>query len=230
MTPTPPEHLVFVDFENVPDIDLSGIVDQPVQVMLLLGKNQKKLDVTLVEQLQRLGKRVELVRGGASGHNALDLVISFHLGQAVRQNPQARFHIVSKDTDFDPLIAHVRSKEVVVARHTSFESLPFLVQPKKTVVAAPMPAVDRRAKVIARLTNPASTNRPSTEKALRAHIKTALGKESSNAAVQDVVGELTSKHGLQIESATGKVTYPSGTLEPPGAPPGSCEHRALQSS
>ncbi len=210
-------HFVFVDFENVPDIDLGLVEGRPVHVTLLIGKNQKKLDLPLVQQIHRLAAQVELVEVGATGHNALDLTLVFHLGRTVQQWPAAQFHIVSKDHDFDPMIGHVMAQGVKVFRSEAFHLLSFLPRSRpvvttkiaattKTPVSTRKPTEDKRPTVIARLKNPINGNRPSTEKALRAHIKTALGKESSPAKVEEVLGRLLDEHAFAIEP-DGKVIW-----------------------
>ena len=44
----PPVNHVFVDFENVHEIDLAAIGSKGVSFTLLLGSRQTKLDVTVV--------------------------------------------------------------------------------------------------------------------------------------------------------------------------------------
>ena len=121
-------YFVFVDFENVPDVDLGLVTGKPAHVMLLLGKHQKKLDVALVQQIRRFADQVELVEVGASGHNALDLTLAYYLGRAAQRDPEAHFCIISKDNDFDPMISHLRSQQIEIARYASFAALPFLPQ------------------------------------------------------------------------------------------------------
>src|ERR1700722_8753501 len=121
-------HFVFVDFENVPEVDLGLVTGMPAHVMLLLGKHQKKLDVALVQQIRRLADQIELIEVGASGHNALDLTLAYYLGNAVQRNPQAQYYVVSKDSDFDPMLGHLRAQHIEVARFASFAALPFLPQ------------------------------------------------------------------------------------------------------
>ena len=128
-------HFVLVDFENVSEVDLGLVEDRPVHVTLLIGKNQKKLDLALVRQIHRLAARVELVEVGASGHNALDLTLACYLGQAVQQWPTAQFHIVSKDQDFEPTIGHLVARGVEVARCDAFHLLSFLPRAKATAAA-----------------------------------------------------------------------------------------------
>jgi hypothetical protein len=196
-----------VDFENVPDIDLGPIGSHSLKVTLLIGKNQTRLDLALVRQIHRLADRVELIEVGASGHNALDLTLAYHLGQAACQSPKAKFHIVSKDTDFDPLIAHLKAADIDVTRHRSFDALPFLTPTKKPAASSPRSTDSRRGKVLARLKNPASRNRPTSKSALIAHIETALGKESSSERVKDILNELVDRGTLTIDAATDKVSY-----------------------
>ncbi|MDB6127871.1 MAG: hypothetical protein JWM35_1767 [Verrucomicrobia bacterium] len=209
-------HFVFVDFENVSDIDLGLVEGKAVHVTLLIGKNQKKLDLTLVRQIHRLAVQVELVEVGASGHNALDLTLACYLGQAVQQWPTAEFHIVSKDQDFEPMVGHLAARGTKVARCDAFHLLHFLPRPKPSApaksvasakAASTKSADDKRTKVLARLKNPSNSNRPTTEKALRAHIKTGLGKESSPAKVEEVLAKLRGDHDLTIEPG-GRIFWP----------------------
>jgi hypothetical protein len=213
-------HHVFVDFENVPDIDLGLIAGQPAKVTLLIGKQQKKLGLPLVQQIHRLAGQVVLVEVGAAGRNALDMTLACYLGQAVHQSPRDHFHIVSGDKDYDQLISHLRARGQAVQRHGSFTALPFLPRSRKTAGAAkPAPAVaktrpltgakapvDRRAKVIARLQNPASRNRPASKRALLMHIKASLGKEASDAKADDIMKELCETQVLSID-AKDKIRY-----------------------
>ena len=219
------QHHVFVDFENVPSVDLSPIADLPVLVTLLIGGVQNKLDTDFVEQIHAHAAKVRFVKLSASGRNALDLALAYYLGRAVVENGQPEFHIVSRDKDFEPLLTHLRAKNVKVSRSESFAALPFLsssvpeptlkerrVPQKKTSVATKVTLAGRVAKVVARLSNPQNLNRPSTERPLRAHIGTALGKESSEQRIEDVVVELCAKRVLSID-AKGGVVYRNGASQ-----------------
>jgi len=57
------------------------------------------------------------VEVGVSGRNALDLTLSFYLGQAVLRAPKALFCIVSRDKDFEPYGSCLR-KGIKVVRAT----------------------------------------------------------------------------------------------------------------
>jgi hypothetical protein len=212
-------HHVFVDFENVPSVDLSPIADLPVLVTLLIGGVQNKLDTDFVEQIHAHAAKVRLVKLAASGRNALDLTLAYYLGRAVVEHDTSELHIVSKDKDFEPLIAHLRAKNVRITRSESFATLPFLpakrpvaaarerrVPHKKAVVAGKVAPQDRIVKVLVRLQNPQSRNRPSTDRALRAHLRNALGKESSDDKIETVLDQLRANRVLTIDS-NGRVVY-----------------------
>jgi hypothetical protein len=212
-------HHVFVDFENVPSVDLTLIAELPVRVTLLIGGMQNKLDTHLAEQIHTHAAKVRFIRLAGSGRNALDLTLAYYLGRAVAEYDKAELHIVSKDKDFEPLIAHLRARKVTITRTESFAALPFLSpikpaavtrqrrtpQKKPAEIVKELP-LDRIGKVFARLQNPLSRNRPSTERALRAHLRTALGKESSEERIETVLGQLQTKRVLTIEPK-GRVVY-----------------------
>ena len=211
MTPEAFQHFVFVDYENVPSVNLGLAAGLSVHVTVLLGKNQKNVPVAFAKDMGRLGHaQVSLVEVDASGHNALDIILAFYLGKSVARTPGARFYIVSKDKDFEALLGHLHGKNVPATRHDSFATLPFLTPPKKPAVvakaAAAKPPEDRRAKLIARIKNPHSPNRPSSRKALVAHIKTGLGKESSDPKVEDILRELVERKIVAIDEKD-KVSY-----------------------
>jgi len=216
-------HFVFVDFENVQEIDLRLIARKPAHVTLLIGKNQTKLDFALVDQIHRLCAQVELVKLESSGRNALDLTLAFYLGRSAQRNPGAQFCVVSKDKDFEPMIAHLAGQSVAVVRCDSFGALPFLPKTKKssaakgggpgkagtlaksvTEIAASAPD-ERLAKLINRLRNDLAP-RPKKNSSLLAHINTAFGGKLSEPEQQQKLNELIKQKVLSI-AASGKVSY-----------------------
>jgi hypothetical protein len=194
-----PTHFVFVDFENVHTVDLALIASQPVHVTLLIGEKQKRLDLALVRQIHRHAAQVELVEVGATGRNALDLVLACHLGKAVVQHPGGLFHIVSKDKDFNPLVGHLRAEDINVARHDVFTSLPFLTPPKTTA------ADDRLTKLIDGLQGQ-QRSRPQRRKTLLSHIQAFYNNRLAPPEAEAVVDDLQQRGILSIDEK-GKVSY-----------------------
>ena len=225
--PKSPTAFVFVDFENVPSVDLALIAGKPVHVTLLIGEKQKRLELALVRQIHRHASQVTLIEVGASGRNALDLVLAAHLGRATIEHPTADFTIVSKDHDFDPLIAHLCVHGVRVERLPDFSDLPVLGAPKRAQV--PKPAVSapkfargtprlppasggaprstsKMEKLVARLTSPAGPH-PKRKDRLLHHIATSFGNQLSDADLEEVVEELVEQRIVALDPA-GKVSYP----------------------
>lgn len=202
---------IFVDFENVPSVDLALVAGKPVHVTLLIGKKQTKLDVSLVKQIHQMPDQVELIEVGASGHNALDLTLAYYLGQAVGRSRGAHFTIVSKDKDFEPMLAHLVGQGLKADRRDSFAAV-FHVAPNKKPAAAAKatpqarkPSEDRLEKLIARLKNNLAP-RPKNKARLLAHINTAYGSKLTETEQAGKLEELTKRGVLEIE-AKDKVRY-----------------------
>jgi hypothetical protein len=121
--PLKPVSHVFVDFENVHDVDLTIVGAKNVRLTILIGSRQTKLEVGLVEKLLQHSGDVELIRLKSSGANALDFTLAYYLGRAVLADPTGHFHIISKDTGFDPLIQHLGSRNIRVQRHSDYSTL-----------------------------------------------------------------------------------------------------------
>jgi hypothetical protein len=223
MTTAAITHYIFVDFENVPEVDLGLVEGKPVHVTLFIGKNQKKIDLPLVQQIRRLGAQVDLVEVGASGRNALDLTLSYYLGQAILRAPDALFCIVSRDKDFEPMIAHVSGKGIKVVRRDTFAALLFLpkmgksssakaavpVKPSAPVTEETMaqegtPA-DRLERLIFRLRT-ASPSRPKKKARLLARINSDFGNKLTEAEQNEKLDELIKRGVLSID-AKGGVAY-----------------------
>lgn len=185
----PPQNHVFVDFENVHQIDVSVIGAKAVNVTLLLGAKQTKLDAGLVEELMEHSASVQLIRLASSGKNALDFALAYYVGRTTSANPGANIHIVSKDTGFDPLVEHLRSRNIPAHRHDSFATLSFSGR-ATTATAAPKVETarpeDPLTRVLERLRKNV-TNRPKKKKTLLSHLKSTLGKDATEAEVANLV-------------------------------------------
>src|SRR3954451_24390709 len=111
---------IFVDFENIHEVDLDLVAEKPVVVILVLGERHKNLPVDLVKKFLKYPAQVRLVETGRSGRNALDFVLSYRIGVESVANPKGFFHVVSRDTGFDALIHHLKANHLLAARHESF--------------------------------------------------------------------------------------------------------------
>jgi len=117
---------VLIDHENVQIEALPGLDAEHFKVLIFVGANQNKLAYEIVAPVQKMGTRAEYVKISGNGSNALDFHIAFYIGQLATQDPKAYFHIISKDKGFDPLIQHLRSKKISIARSSSIADIPLL--------------------------------------------------------------------------------------------------------
>ena len=120
------QNIVLIDFENVQPENLSALAHDHFRVLVFVGANQKKVSVQTAASVQKLGSRAEYVMIAGNGSNALDFHIAYYVGQLAAADPNAFFHIVSKDAGFDPLIAHLKSKKILAGRVKGVEDIPLV--------------------------------------------------------------------------------------------------------
>ena|SRR6476620_3977229 len=101
-------NFVLIDYENVQPKELALLRGGHFKVKLFLGASQAKIPVALAAALHALGTNAEYVLLESRGPNALDFHIAYYIGVLSVQDHAARFHIISKDTGFDPLIRHLK--------------------------------------------------------------------------------------------------------------------------
>jgi hypothetical protein len=103
---------VLVDFENVQPESLDALNHEPFKVIVFVGASQTRIAFDTVASIHRMAARAQYVQISGNGKNALDFHIAYYMGRIAAAEPDACFHVVSKDTGFDPLIQHLRSKGV----------------------------------------------------------------------------------------------------------------------
>ena len=184
---------VFVDYENVHEVDPAVIGARSVSLTLLLGARQTRLDAALVEKLMEHAASVQLVRLTTSGENALDFALAYYVGRAAAADPTGHFHIVSKDTGFDPLIEHLRSRHIHAHRHNDFTALTFAESAKSPSVL-PEDLMPRVLEHLAKHVN----NRPKRKKTLLSHLRAFLGNAVTEADVVGLVEKLCQVGRLSI--------------------------------
>jgi hypothetical protein len=217
----PPVNHVFVDFENVHEIDLAIIGSKAVHFTLLLGSRQTKLAVSLVEKLLEHAASVQLVRLTSAGKNALDFTLAYYVGRAVAADPTGHLHIVSRDAGYDPLIEHLRSKHIRAHRHDSFATLTFVTPteiptppPHATALKSKPPSkpkvrlsiLDERETQVLEHLRKATTTRPRNEKKLLSYLVAHLGHKITESEGLNLVQSLSQAGHLTI-GEKGAVTY-----------------------
>lgn len=122
----PPTNYVLIDFENIQPKNLEILKKHPFNILVFVGENQVKIPIETASALQEIGKEARYIKISGNGPNALDFHIACYLGQLSSEDKDGYYHIVSKDTGFDPLVKHLRSKKIRVDRVNSLDEIPIL--------------------------------------------------------------------------------------------------------
>lgn len=191
-------NFVLVDFENIQPKDLGLLKDGPFKVKLFLGPNQAKIPVALASSLQALGSDAEYVVLEAAGNNALDFHIAYYVGVLSAEDPSALFHIISKDTGFDPLIKHLKGRSIYVQRSTTVSDIPYF---KPALPAAPEAQIEA---VVADLVR-RKASKPRTQKTLLSTLHALFKKELSEEQLGHLFASLCRRGIVKVEGT--KVAY-----------------------
>lgn len=121
-----PTNYVLIDYENVQPKNLQVLAEHSFQVFVFVGANQVKVPFDLAVAMQRLGDNARYIKISGNGQNSLDFHIAYYIGELSQQDKKAYFHIISKDTGFDPLIKHLKSRRINVQREKDLGEIPLL--------------------------------------------------------------------------------------------------------
>jgi hypothetical protein len=116
------EEYLYIDYENVQDVKVD-VIKKTIKVTIIVGKDQTKVPMDLVQKTQPFGNAVEWIRVDGKGQNALDFFIAFFLGRDAAADREKTFIIYSKDTGYDPLINHLKKSGIKAKRIVSFQEL-----------------------------------------------------------------------------------------------------------
>ena len=192
---------IFIDYENVRDIDLDLIEGKPVKVIIATGKQQTTLPKELVKQLLRLRDQVTLVENEYVGKNALDFVLVYEVARQAITDPKGYFHVVSKDKGFDALVKHLHTHKIMAARIERYADIPVLVEVGKLT---PLELAERYRSSMEKHKGSLATRK----KTLLTQINVHFSKQLDEATVEAVIKELV-KQKLVTISQTGAVSYPT---------------------
>jgi PIN domain len=194
---------VLIDYENVQPTDLAMLRDGPFKVKVFLGPNQSKISVALAAALQGLGANAEYVVLEAAGSNALDFHIAYYVGALSSQDPSAFFHIISKDTGFDPLIRHLKTKGVFAQRSTSIALIPYFKP------ALPSTSDAQVEVVVAHLAK-LKAAKPRAEKTLLSTLHALFKKELSDHQLSALFALLCKRGIVKVDGSKVSYELPSG--------------------
>ena len=185
---------VLVDFENVQPDSLAALVDGAFRVKVFVGAAQAKgrISFELSHSMQMLGANAEYVKIARSGPNAVDMHIAYYVGRLLEKEPGAIIHIVSRDTDFDPLIEYLSAKGSACKRVKSIGEIP------KQTPRAPA------AKTVKHTPHVPSPRRPHAEKLapIIKHLHSLSGKPATSKKLTQTIASYFKQHGGELPEKT----------------------------
>lgn len=186
---------IYVDFENVPNIDIKEVRD--TKIFLFIGESQKRLSTSIVKAIQPLGKNVEWIQISGTGKNALDFHIAYYLA-IHRDQPDTEHYIISKDAGFDPLIGHANGTGQKVKRVVSFADVFQKIGLGKELES-------KYAKIREILMKQQKTRRPKSRKTLTSFIETTFQRKITTAETNKLIENLF-REGL-MEEKSRRISY-----------------------
>jgi len=189
---------VLIDYENVQPSSLAGLDAEHFRVIVFVGASQSKLTFDTAAAVQKLGGRAEYIKISGNGSNALDFHIAFHMGRIAAEDPRAFFHVISKDTGFDPLIQHLKERKVSASRSKDVADIPLLK-------ASNLKSAPERMDVVVANLQQRGASRPRTVKTLTSTISSLFQKQLCD---DDLAALLEALEGKGFIATSGKkVTY-----------------------
>lgn len=183
---------IFVDYENVQELDLDLIAGKSVKVILVVGSRQKSTPLALTKQIHKFHDQVEVLETETTGRNALDLVLAFHIGKRAQIDPEGYFHILSKDKDFDALVKHLRAIDVRATRDEAFNKISALVSIKS------MTLLERTNWVLERMAKN-KVSQPKSKKSLLKNIHALCRKEISEVEAEQILNRLVALKMVELK-------------------------------
>jgi hypothetical protein len=141
-----PTNYVLVDFENVQP-DLSMLANSTYKVKVFFGAKQQegRVPFKLFDAMLALGGNVEPIKVMRSGRNAVDMHIAYYVGRLVENEPNAVIHIISGDTDFDPLVEFLSRSGIYCKRAKTIVEIVKKAEIAKQAQARARPPAQARA-------------------------------------------------------------------------------------
>lgn len=189
---------VLIDYENVQPEDIDLLDQEWCKVKLFVGTNQTKVSFEVASALQSMGDRVEYIKISGNGKNALDFHIAFYIGQIAAKEPEAHYHILSRDSGFDPLIQHLRSRKILASRTGDIAEIP-------VIKAANSKSQAEHLDMIVGNLQRRGASAPKTFKTLSGTINSLFQNQLPEQEIAGLLGELQKQGWITINEA--KVSY-----------------------
>lgn len=189
---------VLVDFENVQPSNLEILKQHPFKVLVFVGANQGKIPFDLAAAMQDLGDAARYIKITGTGKNALDFHIAYYIGEIAAKDSDVYFHIISRDTGFDTLIKHLKSRGIKIQREQDLAEIPVIRMSTATSTDDMMSAIVKN--LVGR-----RQSRPRKVKTLSNTINSLFTEKLSEQQLDSIVKDLEQRKYIKINN--GNVSY-----------------------
>ena len=189
---------VLIDFENVQPKNLELLTTHPFKVFVFVGASQTKVSFDLADSMQLLGNNAKYIKIAGNGQNALDFHVAYYVGELAANEPDAHFHIISKDKGFDPLIKHLRSRKISIQRQKDLAEIP----PLRVSVTT---SSDEKISAIVKNLGGRGQSRPRKVKTLENTINNLFTKKLEKNELAALIKELQKRKLIVVNK--GNVSY-----------------------
>ena len=193
---------VLIDYESVQPEALAVLDAEHFKVLVFVGASQAKVTFEAAAAMQKMGSRAEYIKISGNGPNALDFHIAFYIGQLSSVDPTAYFHIISKDTGFDPLIQHLKTKKMFAARWRDVSDIPLVK------VANTKSPAEKISVIVANLQQ-RGTSKPRTVKTLLSTVSSIFQKKLTEQELDALLKELEAKGYVAVNGAKVSFSLPA---------------------
>jgi hypothetical protein len=185
---------VLIDFENVQPKNLELLTSHPFKVFVFVGASQTKVSFDLADSMQLLGNDARYIKIAGNGQNALDFHIAYYVGELAGKDKDAQFHIISKDKGFDPLIKHLRSRNIRIQREKDLAEIPQLQISKTT-------SNDEKIAAIVKNLGGRGQSRPRKVRTLENTINTLFTKKLNKNELASLIKELQKRKLIVVNQS-----------------------------
>lgn len=185
---------VLIDFENVHPKNLELLTTHPFKVFVFVGANQTKVPFDLADSMQLLGRSARYIKISGNGQNALDFHIAYYVGELAGKDPDAHFHIISKDRGFDPLIKHLKGRKIRIQREKDLAEIPILRVSNTT-------SSDEKIAAIVKNLGGRGQARPRKVKTLENTINTLFTKKLDKKELSSLIKELQKRKLIVVNQS-----------------------------
>lgn len=186
---------ILLDFENMQPKSLSLLIGHRMTLIVFVGANQKSISFDFANALQALGENASYQKISGNGSNALDFHIAFYAGELAAKDPNAFFHIISRDKGFDPLIAHLCDRKILARRHKDLSEIPF-------VRISNANTIDDKIDAISASLKSRGSSRPRKVKTLASTVNALFMKTLAQTEQEEIIAEMLRRKHITINDQT----------------------------